>query len=313
MTTPNKGKKLDMSGAVMKASPAKTEPLSPMSHTITIEQRDAPRGLFGLTRAKTMVMCAFYVILIGGLAYFIFNWLEIPGLNQQLERLENEVNRLQSENNRFETLNDELNNTVKELDETATFLNISVNELNATVDELSTEVDELKKLNSDLESIAGFLNSTAQDLGESFDQITAFLAEQIDSSKVLTLANLENIMQQRMSSWECNYGARFGTEAFGSNFGLEIPASSWFEVESYVTERVLEEMCLDNADFVRFLQETYSPWNTNNLIAAVSVYTERALDWYFPEVGETGLSHEDWAEATFDCENLTTKFMMYDN
>eukprot|EP00980_Cylindrotheca_fusiformis_P002091 scaffold470_cov98-Cylindrotheca_fusiformis.AAC.3 len=308
ISSPQKGKNADRS-----VSPAKTEPLSPMSNTIDIDQRDAPRGLFGMTRAKTFMVCGVYLVLIGGLIYFVLNWLEIPGLNEQIDRLKGEVDRLEAENERYSDLNDQLNVTVRGLDETADELNITVTELNASANVLSGEVEELRKINSDLRSISDFLNSTANKLDKSYNEIKESLVKHIEANKVLTMARYKNQMQGRITNWQCNFGARFRTEAFANILTLDIPASSWTEVSGYVSERVLEELCLDDADFERFLQEKYSSWNAKNLFQAVSAYTETAFDWYFPNEGEDGLTPDDWSKANFDCQQLTTNYRMYGN
>lgn len=289
MATPPKPRKVNKN-----VSPAKTEPMSPLSHTLTIEQRSQSRGMWGIGRPKTMFIGCLYLLLIGGLAYFILEWLEIPGLNEQLDRLSGEVDRLETQNRVFADLNQELNATSQQL--------------NDTVSELTVQVDGLEKINKDLTSVVGFLNETAGDLGESLEQITEYLASQIESNKVLVLSNLENTMRQRALNWDCNYGALFGQNEWGSDFDLAIPASGWSDVVAYVNENVLEELCLSVADFNMYLSDEYDVWNSRNLISAVSGYTTTAMDWYFPEEEEIGLSHEDWAAASFNCENLSSKF-----
>jgi len=354
--TPQKPKKIDTA-----ISPAKTEPLSPMGHTIKIEhQQDQPRGLWGIGRAKTFIICVMYLVLIGGVAYFLLEWLKIPELNEELDRFEGEVDRLEQRNNiymeknkQLETASKELNTSVGELtaqvndlDMINKDLNTSVVELTAQLDdvdtknkdlnssvvtltaqlddldtinkdlnssivELNTQVGKLEKINTDLKSVAGFLNDTAGQIGQTFEEISEYLANQIEANKVLVLGSIENAMKQRAVGWDCNYGNLFGSREWGTNFSADISAQDWEEVVAYVNENVLEELCLSQSDFEAFVKansDLWPKWTSQNLIAAVAVYTTDALDWYFPEQGETGLTHADWAAASYDCQKLTTKF-----
>jgi len=291
--TPQKPKKIDTA-----VSPAKTEPLSPMGHsTISVEQRSQPRGLWGIGRPKTFMMGGLCLILIGGVVYFLLEWLEIPGLNEQLDRLEGEVDRLEEQNNVYKDLNKQLETTSKAL--------------NSSVVELTVQVDELEMVNKDLQSVSDFLNETAGQLGQTVDEISDFLGKQIEANKALVLGNLENTMKQRIMGWDCSYGNLFASRDWGSNFDIAISAQDWDEVLGYVNENVLEETCLSLSDFEDYFTANsvqWPKWNSKNLISAVSAYSTAALDWYFPEEGETGLTHTDWAAASYDCQQLTTKF-----
>lgn len=302
------------------ASPAKTAPLSPMSTNITVETRSAGGasggGLFGLTKTKTVVMCFVYIILIGGLAYFILGWLEIPGLNEQLDRLEGEIDTLAEQNKIYAQNIEELEETVEdlqeieqELSEIADEFNVTVMELNETVTNLTGKLGQLDELNGDLTSIVDFLNTTAASIDTSFEQITEFLQDQITSSQVLVLGNLENTMMQKTLNWDCNLASVFGQKDWATDYNVPIPASAWMDINGYVNEKVLKELCLDEADFFQHLTDNYEEWTTNNVITAVTVYTQAALDWYFPEAGEAGLVHDDWAYAAFKCANLEKKFV----
>jgi hypothetical protein len=308
----------DMSGKVEDlSSPAKTAPMSPTSHNITIETRSAgaPRGLFGLTRAKTFFMCFLYLILVGGLVYFILNWLEIPGLNEQLDRLEGEVDKLEQENAKFAKLNEELNDTVQdlkvvneELSLTADELNITAIELNATVVDLTDEVNQLDKLNTELNTISEFLDGTAVNIDEALGQLQDYLEDQVQAGKASVIDSLESTMRQKVLNWNCNFAAVHGGI---TDLDSEIPAADWTSIKQYVNENVLEVLCLDEADFVQYFTDTHEVWTSNSLFTAVTVYTQAAMDFYFPETssGESGLTQEDWSKASFKCKNLETKFI----
>jgi hypothetical protein len=78
-----------------------------------------------------------------------------------------------------------------------------------------------------------------------------------------------------------------------------------------VDQRVLSELCLDVSDFELYLNEA----NANSdgitsfgLIRGVLLYTTQALDYYFPEKDETGLTLAGWSQASFTCDNLLNPF-----
>jgi len=320
MVTPQKPKKLGMDGSISReVSPAKTAPLSPQTITIDVNERSRPRGILGMTRIKSMLVGGTGLFLVGGLVYFLLQWFEIPGLQAQIDRLEGEVDRLASENNRYEVLNDELNVTVGELKGINIALNGTANRLEETSQELGFKVADLEQQNQvfeeqngklsktvdDLVLISDFLNETSEGLNDSLEQISAFLADQIASNQAILLNTLENTYRQRKDGWNCDYNSVFGGRTYTLNFNAEIPSTEFNSIMDYASNRVLDELCFDRNDFTAFLERPeYAPLTTNRLNAAMTIYTERALDWYFPEANENGLTHEDWSAAAFDCENL---------
>ena len=89
MVTPQKPKKV--TNATEEVSPDKTAPLSPQTITIDINERSRPRGIMGMTRIKSLMVVGTVLGLAGGLAYFLLQWFEIPGLEAQIERLKDQV------------------------------------------------------------------------------------------------------------------------------------------------------------------------------------------------------------------------------
>ena len=285
------------------SSPTRTEPMSP-KQSLVIEHRNVGgSALCGIGMPKIIIIAFTYLVLIGGLGYFISKWLQIPGLTEQVDRLTGQVDRLKSEVDRLETQNDiyaDLNNK----------LNVTSKELNASVTELTVQVDELEELNQDLNSVALFLNETAGRIDQSYEAITKHLADQIEANKVLVLANTESLMKEIVAEFSCTYKNIYLSEDWGKDFSLVIPNDAWVDVKSHVYEDVLEELCLDEGDFVGYFGDEYSVRNSENLLSALNVYTKTAIDWYYPEQGESGLTYEDWSAASFKCKNLTTKFTM---
>jgi hypothetical protein len=76
------------------------------------------------------------LLLIGVLAYFLLQWLSIPGLNRQIKRLKAEVGTA----NRLDELNDELNVTNQEFLE--------------RIDDLTVQNEEFAWLNGNLNATA---------------------------------------------------------------------------------------------------------------------------------------------------------------
>jgi hypothetical protein len=167
------------------------------------------------------------------------------------------------------------------------------------------ENSKLEKLNLDLLTIVNFLDETSEGLDDSLQQVTNFLANQITANQVLLLGSLENTYSQRVNSWDCDFRSIFGERDYGQDFNAEIPASDFNEVVTYVSNRVLDELCLDSADFSQYLQQVqFTPLTSNRLSTAVTLYTQIALDWYFPEENESGLTFENWSTAKYDCQNI---------
>jgi len=258
----------------------------------------------------------------------IWSFLQIPGLNHQIAELERQVNRLESEvdrletqNDRYQVLNDNLNQTAMELQITNVELQGTADRLDGTVDRLNGTVTELEQvnrdltqeneryaeLNAELNTILEFLNETAQNLNESYEDIVAFLAEQISVNRVLVLQTLENTYGQITISWDCTFRDVFRGEAFVVDEDSPIGSDSLPDVLDHVEERILSELCIDTADFEAFLNSRYLPLDsmtTNQLYSAVAVYVIAAMNYYFPDSGEPGLTPEDWASADYSCENV---------
>jgi len=266
---------------------------------------------------------------IGGMALLLiavsggglWSWLQIPGLNSQIEelekqvdRLESEVDRLEDQNDRYEILNGQLNRTSEELRFTAERLEGTVDRLNNTVIDLEKLNQDLKEeneryaeLNSQLNTILLFLNETSANINETYEQLVSYLAEQITVNRVLVLQTLENIYDQQTVSWDCTFRDIFQGEPFIADedvpIGDGVPA-----VLEYVEEQILSEICISTSDFESFLEDRYSLEliTVNQLFQGVAVYLIAVMNYYFPDEGEPGLTAEDWASADYLCENVAS-------
>ena len=289
------------------------------------------RAILGMSRPVAAIAAT---LLMGTVGAGIWGWIQIPGLNNQIKKLESQVNRLQAEvdrletevdrlevqNDRFELLNGELNQTVidlrdvnEDLRSTATSLEESVNELNSTVgnlekinQNLTAENERFANLNQELGTIVAFLNETAIEFNETYESLTSYLAEQIVANRVLVLQTLENLYTQQVLFWDCSFRDVFRGENFILNEDLVI-GSQLPSVLEYVEERVLSELCLNASDFESFLDSRYSLdlFSANQLYQGVALYSNAALDYYFPDPGEAGLTADVWSKSNYRCENVT--------
>ena len=227
-------------------------------------------------------------------------------LQDQIDRLMEQVDELNGENDRLEGLVNSLSNETTHLSELNDLLQSNVDRLEEKVYELQDENDRLEVSITDLQSISSFLDETADNLGDAYDEVVAFLAEQISTNRVLVMETLENTYHQRVANWDCALRDHFVLEDFANDGSIPIPEDRFEAVMAYVEERVLSDLCLGNEDFEQYMGQRYEGQDitTNRLVTSVQRYTWSALDYYFPEGDNEGLTPEDWAAVEYDCGNL---------
>lgn len=236
-------------------------------------------------------------------------------LNATNMELEAQVENLTSVNDELVQSNEALTNQTNQLQSSLEELVVEFNVAYETVVELQDEVsllqqenDRLANLTEALSTILSFLEETNQDANLTVDQLATQLETQITNNRVLVLENLENTLTQRVQSWNCDYTNEFAGSSFEQDYNEPIPSGSYDQVMDYVESRVLTDLCLDRADFELYLSVNFMPngdgLTSNELISGVSMYTTDALNYYFPDAGETGVTPEEWAEALYDCSNL---------
>lgn len=264
------------------------------------------------------------------------------GLNSTKLELIQRVRELTAENENYSQMNRELNNTAARLAQEVDFFEVALTKLvlengalsnltgsleglttefgtlteeqNKTLfglynvlNGLTSENERLESLNNDLVKVVGFLNETSVGLDTSLQQVTDFLVGQITANQVLVLASLENTYRQKVQTWDCDYRDHFVEESFGQDFNVLI--SNVTQVVDYVNERVLSEICLDKLDFQQYLRAAFPEGlNSFRLIRGVNDYTLSALNYYFPQANQTGVSPDDWANASYDCQKLKKPF-----
>jgi flagellin-like hook-associated protein FlgL len=235
-------------------------------------------------------------------------------LSTEVDRLENATSLLERQNEQLFLLTESLSSETAQLE----FSNEQLNETNVglqdTVVVFELENNRLTQLNSDLGTIVSFLNATTTNLNETFEAVSAFLADQINVNRFLVMQTLQNTYQQRLSSWDCDFRDAFRNRDFVSDGSIPIGADDYPAVVAYVDEQLLTNLCLDQADFEQYLESavvqsgTVPPVSTtvNQLITGVQTYTNLAVDYYFPDNGDAvgGLTDEDWVAASYNCQNL---------
>ena len=229
--------------------------------------------------------------------------LELEG---QIDRLEGEVDDLTNQTSYLESVVDDLQNETTTLQDTNGQLEDLIEKLETEVDRLENKTEEFSNLNNGLSTIASFLNETAGEFDENYEDLTVHLAEQIEAYRAVAVETLHNTYIQRVSLWDCAYREHFGDHDFASDGGLEIPDDMFGEVMDYINERVLKELCLTKNDFDHYLSEYFDDpiFTSNHFVSGINAYSLLALNYYFPDSGEVGLSAEDWSIAGFSCERL---------
>jgi myosin heavy subunit len=228
-------------------------------------------------------------------------------LTQQVKFFEATLDRLVLENNALSNVTEALQYVTNQIGNLTVAQNETFTGLFEVLGGLRSENDRLEASNNDLVKVVAFLNETSLGLGNSLQEITEYLAGQIVANQVLAVQSLENTYRQRVQTWDCDYRDQFRDEVFGQNYTVVISDAT--TVIDYVDQRVLSELCLERADFEEFLSGQYPQGLTSfRLMQGVNNYTMAALDYYFPEVGETGVTPEEWNAASFGCQNLADAY-----
>ena len=251
-------------------------------------------------------------------------------LNATVDRLEDEVDELEEQNDIYQDLNNQLNTTavqlseqvdeleeqVDQLEESNAELRILTQDLQNQTDRLESQVDELEKendrlqeLNKDLAIIVGFLNETTGDISDTLLEVSELLADQIVVYQGLVLDDLNLMYIDVQQCWDCNYFDFFRGEPWITDTTIPI-GDSLIEALDYVDDRILDEYCIDRADFEDYLDDTFGleVMSSDNLIRGVNRYTNAVLEYYFPDQNSTlpGLNATVWHSAMYDCANVPT-------
>lgn len=245
-------------------------------------------------------------------------------LSFQVGNLKDEVDRLETENEDLMEAVTLLFSEVGSLTNTTIDLNATVLELESQVGDLSTENNRLETLVNNLETVVSFLNETSASLQETYEDITEFLATQITYYRTLVVQTVQNTYIRQLSNWDCAFRDIFAFEDFiePENGDMPIGEAAYDDVMEYVDSRVLSKLCLSMSDFELYLENQYVKQGSDRptevtrdqLFSAVEFYSLEVFDHYFPDEDDVGgLTEADWAEASYNCENLpeSQKFFHY--
>jgi len=185
----------------------------------------------------------------------------------------------------------------------------TLTELQATSVKFLADIDRLEALNEDITGVVGFLNETSLGFETSLEVVAKVLADQIVANQALVLETLENTYRQRINDWDCEYRDKFREFDWGTNYAL--PITDLDSVITYLDDRIFNEVCWDASNFVEFLNAEYPNLDITSyrVVRSVIVYSDRALDYYFPESGEVGLTAKEWSDASYSCENLASTYV----
>lgn len=227
-------------------------------------------------------------------------------LKGEVDRLEGEVTNFTDENNRLENLVNSLSNETDTLTNLSDVLQENVDRLKGQVGNLQTENGRLESSIDDLKTVVGFWNDVAGGWDDTYEKMAAFLAQQISTNRFLVLQALQNTYHQRVADWDCGLRAKYALEPFAQDDSVTIPSDKYSDVISFVDERALSDLCLSRSNFESYLSSRYSDGDISidRLVTSVRRYTWDAIDYYFPETGEEGVTAEDWATAMYSCDNL---------
>ena len=246
-------------------------------------------------------------------------------LNMQLDEttndLQTQVNALSMENKRLDATvasyakeNLILGDNVDRLESTNEELAFKVQNLNSTAMILTRENNRLSLLNDDLKVIASFLNETTFTLKDSYDDVVAFLARQIDAGRAIWTKTTQNLYRARTNNMVCDIQSRFSGQPFVVDPTAAIGGTHYDEVIAYVEETILTELCIRRDQFEAFLlgestKVTSSDITLNDLVRSLTRYNMMVFDYYFPrDVSRVdngkALGTDDWAAANYQCEEL---------
>lgn len=237
---------------------------------------------------------------------------QVINLQDQTETLNTTNAELNATSKILEAQNAELVSDIVLLNGTNNALLAQNNDLNATLTTLGQQNSDLNDQVGRLESVLSFLNETTGN--GTFDELIQTISGLIETNRNLALTSLQTQYLVRSDNWLCDYLTDFSGKAFIDNPNLGIGESDYPSVISNVELGAMDPLCLDTDNFEDFVSLNYegaqsgasSPSNvtTNQLRSAIKQYTTKALNHYFPDQGETGVSPQNWTEAGYDCKGF---------
>ena len=277
---------------------------------------------------------------------------QVAVLDRDLETFRDSLAELSSEHAVLRNTTDALRDLAVRFSDTTVDQNETLVVLRDTLEGYRAENDRLEVFNRDLETGLDYLNETLLSNGHQIEtsaaaltEITRVLGDQVRQQQRSTLTQLEISYRQVLAGWDCDYRDVFRSRSFGQDFDAPILGTATTEdgavllppdLRLYLDERVLSGMCLDGDAFSEYLFAlTIGEGRlvtSNELVRAVTLYTEDALRYYFPSAeaapnteeeeeaaaataagisgggDDDGIALPEWIDAGFRCDGLEEPF-----
>ena len=241
--------------------------------------------------------------------------MKVSDLQEQADILNTTNYELNRTNQILETQNDELETNLVTLNETNNALGEQIYNLTSTVSELEQQTSELNQQVARLESVISFLNGTTNN-GD-FEELIQTLNNLIEQNRNLELQSLKTQYMTRIDGWLCDYLTDFAGKFFVIDPNVTIGETEYASVISNINSGAMTPLCLDVYNFEDFVNVNFMgsgagltpPYNasTNQLRSAVAQYTSQALNYYFPDEDEVGISSLNWTEAGYECDGFPSE------
>mmetsp|Transcript_32659 Transcript_32659/g.39683 ORF Transcript_32659/g.39683 Transcript_32659/m.39683 type:complete len:549 (+) Transcript_32659:124-1770(+) len=243
--------------------------------------------------------------------------IELVTLNKASEQLGNVLKRIQQENK-------ELVKIQEGFEKTSHQLNTAIEEQKNILLSYEEENAHQLKIANNCNNLISFFNETQHKLDETFDAWETYLEESILTRELLTLEGLQSKSQTIVLSWECavldHIDDSTSTSKFMKNKGSSIGVANYEALIGYLTESLFSPLCLSRNDFNLYVtQNKYhsllshgGEMTYNQLKSSVNMYATNVQSHYFPDSNDvSGLSHDDWYDANFDCASLPEEKKYY--
>eukprot|EP00559_Dactyliosolen_fragilissimus_P004590 CAMPEP_0184859068 /NCGR_PEP_ID=MMETSP0580-20130426/4101_1 /TAXON_ID=1118495 /ORGANISM="Dactyliosolen fragilissimus" /LENGTH=417 /DNA_ID=CAMNT_0027355511 /DNA_START=102 /DNA_END=1352 /DNA_ORIENTATION=+ len=238
-------------------------------------------------------------------------------LNIELNRLDVQVGNLQQTNTELSSTLTEAQEHNEDLNQNITLLQSQVSSLEGTKADLEGELTTLETQNEalsqsldNLSEISDFLEQNQLALNETYTELENTILNLIAENRKILLENSKTLMDTNLDLFPMSFRNRFSSRDWIKDDLLPIGTEAYEEtdgVRDYLDENLFTELCIDEDDFNNYVAhddfKTYyagtgpnppSDINTKQLELAVFLYGELILKYYFPDVGEPGLTVQDW-------------------
>ena len=233
-------------------------------------------------------------------------------LYEDVNNLTDTVDVLEATFNDLSETNDELKGNITEL----TILRITLEQTEADLEQSVTNLtalnDELEESLNELDETVQYLNNSITGSQEEKALVTAETARMVDTNRFVGIEELNYNYLDGWHGWDCGFAQTFGNTLKDHELANQpMSATLRAQVLTYVGTVFsgTNIFCFNHTDMVNFYDSTYGlDMTILESIDGTNTYTEKGLEYYFPNQGEVGLSHADWEAASYACANISPKF-----